>query len=208
MYRMPIKLLLLAAACLLAGGAPAPAYAVPPPPAPAPSPLSVPYDCARDGWPWSCAALCESSGRWDADTGNGFYGGLQFWQPTWEEFGGLTYAPRADLATREQQISVAQEVLAVQGWEAWPVCSKRYGLKGRMHTVKPGDTLSAIARKYGIQGGWRALYEANKDMIGPNPDRLNVGTLLAVPKESKSAIRGSAVFGPPLSAGPVRPPLR
>ncbi|MCX5335257.1 transglycosylase family protein [Streptomyces sp. NBC_00140] len=207
MYRMPIKLL-LAAACLLAGAVPAPAYAAPPPPAPGPSPLSVPYDCARDGWPWSCVALCESSGRWDADTGNGFYGGLQFWQPTWEGFGGLTYAPRADLATREQQIAVAQEVLAVQGWEAWPVCSKRYGLKGRMHTVKPGDTLSAIARKYGIQGGWRALYQANKEMIGDYPDRLNVGTLLVVPKESKSATRDSAVFGPPLSAGPVRPPLR
>lgn len=207
MYRMPITFL-LAAACLLAGAAPAPAYAVPPPPAPAPSPVAVPYACALDGWPWSCVALCESGGRWDADTGNGFYGGLQFWQPTWEEFGGLTYAPRADLATREQQIAVAQEVLAVQGWEAWPVCSKRYGLKGRMHTVKPGDTLSAIARKYDIQGGWRALYEANKDMIGDDPDRLNVGTLLAVPKSSKSASRGPAVFGPPLSAGPVRPPLR
>lgn len=207
MYRMPIKLL-LAAVCLLAGAAPAPAYAVPPPPAPAPSPVSVPYACALDGWPWSCVALCESGGRWDADTGNGFYGGLQFWQPTWEEFGGLKYAPRADLATREQQIAVAQEVLAVQGWEAWPVCSKRYGLKGRMHTVKPGDTLSAIARKYGVPGGWRALYEANKDMIGSDPDRLNVGTLLVIPKESTSVIRSSAVFGPPLSAGPVRPPLR
>ncbi|WP_327716199.1 transglycosylase family protein [Streptomyces sp. NBC_00490] len=206
MYRMPIKLLL--AACLLSGAAPVPAYAAPPPPAPGPSPLSVPYDCARDGWPWSCVALCESSGRWDADTGNGFYGGLQFWQPTWEEFGGLTYAPRADLATREQQIAVAQEVLAVQGWEAWPVCAKRYGLKGRMHTVKPGDTLSAIARAYGIQGGWRALYQVNREMIGDYPDRLNVGTLLVIPKGSKSHTRGPAVFGPPLSAGPVRRPLR
>ncbi|MFD3837818.1 transglycosylase family protein [Streptomyces sp. NPDC058642] len=206
MYRMPIKLLL--AACLLAGAAPAAAHAAPSPPAPGPSAVSVPYDCARDGWPWNCVALCESSGRWDADTGNGFYGGLQFWQPTWEEFGGLTYAPRADLATRAQQIAVAQEVLAVQGWEAWPVCAKRYGLKGRMHTVKPGDTLSAIARAYGIQGGWRALYQANKEMIGDHPDRLNVGTLLVLPKGSKSATRAPAVFGPPLSAGPVRPPLR
>ncbi|MES5822556.1 transglycosylase family protein [Streptomyces sp. RG80] len=205
MYRKPIELLL--AVCLLAG-APAPAFAAPPPPAPGPQPTPVPYDCARDGWPWSCVALCESSGRWDADTGNGFYGGLQFWQPTWEEFGGLTYAPRADLATREQQIAVAQEVLAVQGWEAWPVCAERYGLKGRMHTVKPGDTLSAIAREYGVPGGWQALYLANKDMIGRDPGRLNVGTMLALPKDTESAIRSSAVFGPPLSAGPVRPPLR
>lgn len=206
MYRKPIKLLL--AACLLAGAASAPAYAAPPPPALGPPPTSVPYDCARDGWPWSCVALCESSGRWNRNTGNGFYGGLQFWQPTWEEFGGLKYAPRADLATREHQIAVAQEVLAVQGWEAWPVCAKRYRLKGRMHTVKPGDTLSSIARKYGVQGGWWALYQANKEMIGRNPDRLNVGTLLVVPKNSRSSTRSPAVFGPPVSAGPVRPPLR
>ncbi|MEU6376144.1 transglycosylase family protein [Streptomyces sp. NPDC046909] len=220
MHRTPISrkpLELLLAVCLLAAAAPAApalAYAAPPPPAPGPPPTPVPYDCARDGWPWSCIALCESSGRWDVNTGNGFYGGLQFWQPTWEEFGGLKYAPRADLAPRAQQIAVAQEVLAVQGWEAWPVCSARYRLKGRMHTVKRGDTLSAIAGKYGVQGGWRALYEANKEMIGRYPDRLNVGTLLVIPKNSKdpkdpqSATRDLAVFGPPLSAGPVRPPLR
>ncbi|MDN3022042.1 transglycosylase family protein [Streptomyces sp. S.PB5] len=203
MYRKPIGLLL--SACLLAGAAPALAYASPPPPAAGPPSAPVAYDCARDGWPWSCVALCESNGRWDVDTGNGFYGGLQFWQPTWEEFGGLKYAPRADLATREQQIAVAQKVLDVQGWEAWPVCSERYGLKGRMHTVKPGDTLSGIARRYGVRGGWRALYEANKEMIGRHPGRLNVGTLLVIPK---GATRAVAVFGPPLPAGPVRPPLR
>lgn len=209
MYRTPLQLLL--AVCLLAGAAPALAYAAPPPPAPGPPPTTVPYDCARDGWPWSCVAECESSGRWHVNTGNGFYGGLQFWQPTWEEFGGLAYASRADLATREQQIAVAQEVLAVQGWEAWPVCARRYGLQGRMHTVKPGDTLSALAREYGVQGGWRALYEANKDMIGRSPGRLNPGTLLVIPKGSGSAKggdRAGAVFGAPLDPGSARPPLR
>lgn len=71
---------------------------------------------------WDAIALCESSGNWSINTGNGFYGGLQFAQSTWEEFGGLQYAPRADLATREQQITVAERVLAVQGIGAWPVC--------------------------------------------------------------------------------------
>ncbi|MGI5453607.1 transglycosylase family protein [Streptomyces sp. CA-249302] len=158
-----------------------------------------------------CIAECESSGRWDVDTGNGFYGGLQFWPSTWEEFGGLKYAPRADLATREQQIAVAREVLAVQGWEAWPSCSRRYRLKGRMYTVRSGDTLVSIAAEYGVQGGWRALYRANKDMIGRRPDRLNPGTLLLIPKGSARARephRAPAVFGPPLSAAPARPPLR
>ncbi|MFI1724202.1 transglycosylase family protein [Streptomyces sp. NPDC020489] len=205
MHRKPLELLL--AACLLAA-APAPAHAAPPPPAPGPNPAPVSYDCARDGWPWSCVAFCESSGRWDVNTGNGFYGGLQFWQPTWESFGGLKHAPRADLATREQQIAVAQEVLAVQGWEAWPVCSKRYGLKGRMHTVRAGDTLDAIARKYRVKGGRQALHQANEDMIGPSPDRLNPGTLLVLPKAARSTTRRPAVFGPPLPAGPVRPPVR
>lgn len=74
---------------------------------------------------WDMLAMCESSGNWQINTGNGFYGGLQFWQPTWEEFGGLEFAPRADLATKQQQITVAERVLAVQGTQAWPDCSNR-----------------------------------------------------------------------------------
>lgn len=215
MHRTPPKPLVavwLLVVGLFAGATvPALAHAAPPPPAPGPAPAPVRYDCARDGWPWSCVAECESSGRWHADTGNGFYGGLQFRQPTWEEFGGLTYAPRADLATPAQQIAVAREVLAAQGWEAWPVCSRRYGLQGRMHTVKAGDTLSGLARTYGVPGGWRALYQANKDMIGRSPDRLNPGTLLVIPKgsgDSKGGDRAVAVFGAPLDPGFARPPLR
>lgn len=71
---------------------------------------------------WDAIAQCESGGNWAINTGNGFYGGLQFQQSTWQEFGGLAYALRADLATREQQITVAENVLAVQGIGAWPVC--------------------------------------------------------------------------------------
>ncbi|WP_415948908.1 transglycosylase family protein [Streptomyces sp. KLOTTS4A1] len=143
--------------------------------------LDVPYDCAKDGWPWSCIAECESSNRWHINTGNGFYGGLQFWQPTWEEFGGLAYAPRADLATKAQQIKVAEKVLRVQGWRAWPVCSRRYGLEGRMHIVKPGETLSSVARINKVEGGWKALYAANRDEIGKDPNRLLPGAMLRLP---------------------------
>lgn len=110
--------------------------------------------------------------------------GLQFWQPTWKGYGGLKYAPRADLATRTEQIAVAREVLAVQGWKAWPVCSARYGLKGRMHTVKTGDTLSSIARKYGVKGGWKKLYAVNRKSVGPRPGLLYPDTLLVIPKGS------------------------
>ncbi|MEV0990398.1 transglycosylase family protein [Streptomyces sp. NPDC049949] len=181
-----------AAALALVLVLPSGAGAAPPPPAPGPagaahpgSPGIIgtgPGDCGPGGqWPWDCVADCESSGRWAVNTGNGFYGGLQFWQPTWEEYGGLVFAARADLATREQQIRVAEDVVGFQGWDAWPVCSKRYGLAGRMHVVRTGDTLEKIARRYGVKGGRQALYEANREVIGPKPQEPAAGTLLALP---------------------------
>ncbi|WP_078904108.1 LysM peptidoglycan-binding domain-containing protein [Streptomyces xanthophaeus] len=181
-----------AAALVLTSGAAGAAGAAPPPPAPGPagaahpgSPGLIgdgPGDCGPGGqWPWDCVADCESSGRWAVNTGNGFYGGLQFWQPTWEEHGGLGFAPRADLASREQQIRVAEEVLATQGWDAWPACSKRYGLAGRMHVVRAGDTLVSIARTRRVQGGWRALYAANRAVVGERPGVIAVGMLLTLP---------------------------
>ncbi|MFI0240697.1 transglycosylase family protein [Streptomyces sp. NPDC016845] len=105
--------------------------------APAPAPgagatVTKPRDCARDQRLWTCLAECESGGRWNANTGNSFYGGLQFTQTTWEAYGGLKYAPRADLASRAEQIAVAEKVLDAQGWGAWPACSKRYRLAGRV----------------------------------------------------------------------------
>ncbi|MYY81311.1 LysM peptidoglycan-binding domain-containing protein [Streptomyces sp. SID335] len=146
-----------------------------------------PYDCSLDKGPWHCLAECESNGRWQTNTGNGFYGGLQFWQPTWEEYGGLKYAPRADLATREEQIKVAEKVLHTQGWKAWPACSKAVGIERfdrRVHTVKPGETLSSIARRHDVKGGWQTLYKTNRDKVGSRPERLAVGTLLVIPGRS------------------------
>ncbi|WP_097868027.1 transglycosylase family protein [Streptomyces sp. rh34] len=77
---------------------------------------------------WEKVAACESSGDWTVNTGNGHYGGLQFSGSTWAAFGGTRYAPRADLATRDQQIDVAEKVLDGQGPGAWPTCSVRAGL--------------------------------------------------------------------------------
>lgn len=98
------------------------------------------FSCAKDQWPWGCVAKCESGGNWHINTGNGHYGGLQFSQRTWESFGGGKYAPRADLATRQEQIKVARKVVAVQGWGAWPHCSRRYGLRGHTPTGRPSIT--------------------------------------------------------------------
>lgn len=77
---------------------------------------------------WNKVAACESSGNWEINTGNGYFGGLQFSQSTWAAYGGTRYAARADLATRAQQILVAEKVLASQGPGAWPQCSLRAGL--------------------------------------------------------------------------------
>ncbi|WP_329194043.1 MULTISPECIES: LysM peptidoglycan-binding domain-containing protein [unclassified Streptomyces] len=168
-----------------------------------------PADCGPGGtWPWDCVADCESSGRWSVNTGNGFYGGLQFRQSTWEAYGGLVFAPRADLARREQQIRVGEEVLATQGWEAWPVCAKRYGLAGRMHVVREGESLDSIARRRGVAGGWRALYEANRGVIGERPEVVGVGVMLVLPVAPPGAppvpvpVPGASASGA-ASAGPA-----
>ena len=77
---------------------------------------------------WDKVANCESSGNWNTNTGNGYYGGLQFASSTWKSFGGGAYAPRADLASKNQQIAIAEKVLRSQGPGAWPVCSLKAGL--------------------------------------------------------------------------------
>ena len=72
---------------------------------------------------WDAISRCEAGGNWAINTGNGYYGGVQFDQNTWERNGGTRFAPRADMATREEQIAVAEVTRARQGWGAWPVCS-------------------------------------------------------------------------------------
>lgn len=89
---------------------------------------------AADVDTWNKVAACESTDNWSINTGNGYYGGLQFTQSTWEAYGGQVYAPRADQATKDQQIAIAEKVLKGQGPGAWPVCSVRAGL------TRGGDT--------------------------------------------------------------------
>ncbi|MEU7056884.1 transglycosylase family protein [Streptomyces sp. NPDC046197] len=167
---------------------------------------------------WDAVAQCESGGNWSINTGNGFYGGLQFTNSTWAAYGGTAYASRADLATKGQQITVAEKVLAGQGKGAWPVCGT--GLTGAAYNggsasgssgnstksatttrsteqqaanrsaerpaakktvttptgkkvkkgdgeykVVAGDTLSSIAAKHHVQGGWQKLFQLNKDIV-------------------------------------------
>ncbi|GAB2761714.1 transglycosylase family protein [Streptomyces bullii] len=106
---------------------------------------------AADVDTWNKVAACESSNNWSVNTGNGYYGGLQFTQSTWEAYGGTRYAPRADLATKDQQIAVAEKVLDGQGPGAWPVCSVRAGLTqgGDTPDIRPAGTSTGTAKKTG-----------------------------------------------------------
>ncbi|MFD8718222.1 transglycosylase family protein [Streptomyces sp. NPDC059629] len=85
---------------------------------------------AADNGVWDRIAQCESGGNWHINTGNGYYGGLQFSASTWRAYGGTAYAGTADQASREAQIAVATKVQHAQGWGAWPVCSGRAGATG------------------------------------------------------------------------------
>ncbi|WP_283251148.1 transglycosylase family protein [Rhabdothermincola salaria] len=78
---------------------------------------------------WDTIAQCESSGNWSMNSGNGFYGGLQFTQQSWQYVGGTQYAAMPHQASRAQQIAAAERLLARQGWGAWPACSARAGLR-------------------------------------------------------------------------------
>lgn len=174
---------------------------------------------------WDAVAQCESGGNWSINTGNGYYGGLQFSQSSWAAAGGTQYASRADLASKDQQIATAEKLLDMQGPGAW-ACAGAGGLTndgvdpgvstgsgqsaskpeqaqperkaeqpttrseqreapkaesskktvttptGEMvqkgdgeYKVKTGDTLSKIAGKEGVKGGWSKLFKLNDDIV-------------------------------------------
>jgi LysM repeat protein len=151
---------------------------------------------------WDKLAQCESGGNWKTNTGNGYYGGLQFNPTTWRAYGGSGLPHQA---SRDQQIAVAERTLAAQGWGAWPSCSKKMGVTGHAaeptrvrasapvqaarpatpavakngadYTVTAGDTLSRIASAHGVSGGWQAVYERNRDVLS-SPNVLRIGQQL------------------------------
>ncbi|MFD3378602.1 MULTISPECIES: transglycosylase family protein [unclassified Streptomyces] len=172
---------------------------------------------------WDAVAQCESGGNWSINTGNGYYGGLQFSASTWAAYGGTAYASTANQASKSEQIAVAEKVLAGQGKGAWPSCGvglsgasaggapapsnsgnsgqgtsqsqpqqstksseerasrsqERPAAKKTVETptgkkvekgdgeykVVKGDTLSEIAEKKNVKGGWAKLYKLNDDIV-------------------------------------------
>ncbi|MBX9421593.1 transglycosylase family protein [Streptomyces lateritius] len=123
---------------------------------------------------WEKVAACESSSNWRINTGNGYFGGLQFSQSTWERYGGTHYAPRADLASKDQQIAIAERVLKGQGPDAWPSCAPRAGLArgGDAPDLTPGGTATQASRGGNAPStaslpGARALPEQPTRNVGP-----------------------------------------
>ncbi|MER5705757.1 transglycosylase family protein [Micromonospora sp. NPDC002296] len=103
--------------------------------------LAGPAAPAQAAVNWDAVASCESGGNWHINTGNGYYGGLQFSQGTWAGYGGKRYAARADLATRSEQIRIAEKVLDGQGIGAWPTCGKKGGsTKGSPKSERRSET--------------------------------------------------------------------
>jgi LysM repeat protein len=100
---------------------------------------------AADSGVWDRIAQCESGGNWHINTGNGYYGGLQFSAGTWRAYGGTAYAATADGASRSQQIAVATKVQGAQGWGAWPTCSARAGASGSAPAASGSDSGSGSA---------------------------------------------------------------
>ncbi|MEV7359302.1 transglycosylase family protein [Kitasatospora sp. NPDC091276] len=132
---------------------------------------------------WDSVAQCESGGNWAINTGNGFYGGLQFTSSTWAAFGGTAYAPQANQATKAQQIAVAEKVLASQGPGAWPVCSVKAGLtKGGAPAAvdtSAGSTTGSTAAKPAAPAAKPAQTQAPKAAAAPKAD---VAPKAAAPK--------------------------
>ncbi len=168
---------------------------------------STPANAA--GSVWDRVASCESGGNWQINTGNGYYGGLQFSHSTWMAYGGGRYANNANGASKAEQITIAQKTLKSQGPGAWPVCGRRAGLtraNGGASTGTPtpkpkpapaptpkrapgdgkldyrvvrGDTLAKIAQKDHVAGGWWTIWAKNKARI-LNPNLIYVGQRLDV----------------------------
>ncbi|MHC5906981.1 transglycosylase family protein [Streptomyces sp. S6] len=152
---------------------------------------------AADSGVWDRIAKCESGGDWHINTGNGYYGGLQFSASTWRAYGGTAYASTADQASRAQQIAVAAKVQAGQGWGAWPVCSGRAGAYGSAPAGSgagsgasgSGSSGSGSVKKYKSDSSYKS--GAARKNGSSNRSSGTSGTNSAPGRSSEHAARGT-----------------
>ena len=129
--------------------------------------MSMPAANAVDGATWDALAQCESGGNWSINTGNGFYGGLQFTQQSWNGVG-MSGSPAN--ATRAQQIEAGERLLAIQGWGAWPACSAKLGLYGKTGaapTYTEPTTSTAATTTVAAQSQTQQTYTAPAAQAAP-----------------------------------------
>ncbi|GAA3101952.1 LysM peptidoglycan-binding domain-containing protein [Streptomyces echinatus] len=132
---------------------------------------------AADNGVWDRIAQCESGGNWHINTGNGYYGGLQFSASTWSAYGGTAYAPTADQASQGAQIAVATKVQQAQGWGAWPVCSARAGATGAAPAADRTGSSGTSARTGGATAKSAPARSAPaKSAPARTPERPAAGT--------------------------------
>lgn len=129
---------------------------------------------------WDKLAQCESGGNWSTNTGNGYYGGIQFNPRTWRAFGG-TGMPHQ--ASKAQQIAVAERTLAAQGWNAWPACSRKMGVRG--HAAEPGKSAAPTAKKVSAA----ASKSAAKKASGGNYTVKRGDTLSKIAKANGTSVK-------------------
>ncbi|MHA7961981.1 transglycosylase family protein [Streptomyces sp. L500] len=154
---------------------------------------------AADAGTWDKVAQCESGGMWSANNGNGLHGGLQLTQQMWEQYGGIAYAPRPDLASRSQQIAVAERILKAEGADTWRTCAVSSGLAGeadrgddKAPEVDPGDGSSSAAPE---QSRPRTPGRGNQpasERTSPAPSDAASGSPKPAPSSSGSPTTGSS----------------
>ncbi|MDX3754518.1 transglycosylase family protein [Streptomyces sp. AK02-04a] len=142
---------------------------------------------AADSAVWDRIAKCESGGNWHINTGNGYYGGLQFSAGTWRAYGGTAYASTADKASKTAQIAVATKVQNAQGWGAWPTCSARAGAYGNAPASSGGSATTKSAPKSTSQS---ASKSAPKSTTRSAPAQASEAPARASGHTNRAASRG------------------
>ncbi|MFF7655489.1 transglycosylase family protein [Streptomyces sp. NPDC007983] len=161
---------------------------------------------------WDRVAECESAGMWSANEGNGFYGGLQLTLDMWKKYGGTDYAPRPDLASRSQQIAVAESILGDRGPDAWPSCALNAGLTddGDAPDVNPGSTARPSQQPPQRGDSGRDAGEPERPHVSKAPDGLDDDAPSPSPSsdapDPSPSPSSSSSSGEDASEGPAKTP--
>ncbi|MFH8800637.1 transglycosylase family protein [Streptomyces sp. NPDC017936] len=160
---------------------------------------------AADGGVWDRVAECETGGSWSANEGGGEYGGLSLTQEDWEAYGGLDYATRPDLASRNQQISVAQKVLADQGVGAWGTCGLTSGLSKESGSVDLDTGVAGEESDSPVSSGLSDLSKGASGSANSSGSSEDPGEASADPSAESPGDSAETPSSSPSSSSPSTP---